>query len=799
MAEVAARATDVLGLVTRRSGWGRVRLYGASVTADRVRRRVDSITLALFVLALVVVVPAARTTDGVEAALAEVVASLPTVVAPLAALPYDLLAVWALAMVVVAAIRWQWRLAVSLVTAIPVAVGVTLFLNDALGLEGDAADLALGAPQDGVPVQLVVSLAVASVAARELSRPFRTTTHRLAVAALLGALFLPVASPYRVLCGVLAAGVTAGVVRLAFGTPRTTVSLADVRLGLGDLGIETAPESQWPEGAREAIGVDGSRLGLRTMGRDERDTQLVASVWRFLWYRNSGTFLSPRLQLEHQALLLLLAQQHRVCVTPVVAVGMSRVGDAILATGLDGAELSSFEAGEIDDPLLDKMWRELGALHAAGIAHGALDPRAIRIDGAGAVQMASFVRAEKVTRIGQVHADRAQLLVTTALSVGPERAIGAALRAVAQEPNAATPLIAHLQPAAFDDQLRRSIANAGLSLDDLRAATAAAADIEVPDLQKVYRVSWGSLVRLVLLVAVAYALISQLADIGWDTITEALRSASLPILLAALVLGQTPRVAAAGSLQTASPADVPLLRVTKLMFAICFINIAVPSTAARAATSIRFFQRSGATPAGAVSAGALDSVFGFLAQITLLLTFLVLGLGTLGFGGESSLDVDEATVQKVVAILVGLVIVAVIAYFAVGRLRSLVSKTAGQLKEALSVLRSPDAVVRLLGYNLVAELLFSLTIWTVLRAFGQEVDYVDAIIINEAVALFAGLIPVPGGVGVTEAALTAGFIAVGVPDDIAFSAALCYRLCTFYLPPIWGYLAMNSLQKDGYL
>jgi glycosyltransferase 2 family protein len=59
--------------------------------------------------------------------------------------------------------------------------------------------------------------------------------------------------------------------------------------------------------------------------------------------------------------------------------------------------------------------------------------------------------------------------------------------------------------------------------------------------------------------------------------------------------------------------------------------------------------------------------------------------------------------------------------------------------------------------------------------------------------------PVPGGVGVTEAALTAGYVAVGVPEEIAFSAALCYRLCTFYLPPIWGYLAMNSLQKDGYL
>ena len=71
------------------------------------------------------------------------------------------------------------------------------------------------------------------------------------------------------------------------------------------------------------------------------------------------------------------------------------------------------------------------------------------------------------------------------------------------------------------------------------------------------------------------------------------------------------------------------------------------------------------------------------------------------------------------------------------------------------------------------------------------------VIINEVVALFAGLIPVPGGVGVTEGALTAGFVAVGVPEDIAFSAALCYRMCTFYLPPIWGYPCFSALQRDG--
>lgn len=794
-------ATDLRGVITQPSGWGRVRLYGAAASAGHIRRRADTITLALCVLALIVLVPSARTTDGVEAAVAEVVASLPTVVAPLAALPYDLLVVWSVAMVLLACVRRHWRLALSLVAGIPVAVAVTLVLNAALGLEDGTGDLALGAPQAGVPVQLVVSLGLASIAARELSRPFRTTGHRLAAAAVLGAFLLPAAAPYRVLCAVLAAGVTAGLVRVAFGTPRTTVSSSDVRLALQDLGVETAPVDQWPAGPSEAIGADGARLSVRAMGRDEWDTQLMVTVWRFLWYRNSGSSLrlSARLQLEHQALLLLLAQERDVSVTPVLAVGMSRVGDAVLVTRVDGAALSTLPAGEVDDALLGKVWAELGALHAAGIAHGAIDPGAIRIGRTGTARLGSFERSELVTRIGQIHADRAQLLVATALVVGPERAIGAALHALAHEPDATAPLVAHLQPAAFDDELRRALTAAGLSLDDLRTTTAAAAGVDVPDLQKIWRVNWGALLRLGLLGAVAYALISQLADIGWDTITEALRSATLPILLAALLLGQVPRVAQAGSLQTASPAPVPLIRVTKLVFATCFINLAVPSTAARVATSIRFFQRSGTTPAGAVSAGAVDSLFGFVAQISLLVGFLLLGLGTLGFGGESSFDVDPATVKTLAVILAALVVIAVVAVVAVAPLRRPVMHVADQLKEALAVLHTPAAVVRLLTFNLAAELLFSLTIWTVLRAFGQTVDLVDVVIINEAVALFAGLVPVPGGVGVTEGALTAGFIAVGVPEEIAFSAALSYRICTFYLPPIWGYFSLDSLRQDGYL
>lgn len=386
--------------------------------------------------------------------------------------------------------------------------------------------------------------------------------------------------------------------------------------------------------------------------------------------------------------------------------------------------------------------------------------------------------------------------------MGTDRAVAASLRAVGDDGDDATaPLVSFLQTAALDGDLRDRVAAADLSLESLRTAMAEAAGIEEPELQKIWRVSWRALIRLGLLAFVAYLLISQLADIGWSTIADAVTSANPWLLAFALVFGQVPRVAQAASLQTASPAPVPLGRVTRLQFATSFVNLAVPSTAARVAVSIRFFQRSGATPGGAISAGALDSVAGFIAQIGLLFGLLLAGFGTLGRGtNDLTAQAPSASdLVKLVAILLGLALLVIVILAFVPKVRAKVAETVTQLREALRVLRSPAKVVRLLAFNVLAELLFSATIWIVLEAFGQDVAFADVVIINEAVALFSGLMPVPGGVGVTEGALTAGFVAVGVPEAVAFSAALCYRMCTFYLPPIWGWLAFNSLRKDGYL
>jgi uncharacterized membrane protein YbhN (UPF0104 family) len=53
------------------------------------------------------------------------------------------------------------------------------------------------------------------------------------------------------------------------------------------------------------------------------------------------------------------------------------------------------------------------------------------------------------------------------------------------------------------------------------------------------------------------------------------------------------------------------------------------------------------------------------------------------------------------------------------------------------------------------------------------------VFVNTPASVLSGLIPVPGGIGAAEAALSAGFIALGVDESTAFAIALTKRFTTF--------------------
>ena len=136
---------------------------------------------------------------------------------------------------------------------------------------------------------------------------------------------------------------------------------------------------------------------------------------------------------------------------------------------------------------------------------------------------------------------------------------------------------------------------------------------------------------------------------------------------------------------------------------------------------------------------------------------------------------------------------------AVPRYRAMLGSQASSAATALRVLRSPPKVGMIFAGNLGGQVLQAIILGLCLRAFGHHATMAELILVNTVASLLAGFMPVPGGMGVAEAAYTAGLVALGVPSAAAMSTAIAFRMVTYYLPPIWGAIAMRWLRAHSYL
>jgi uncharacterized membrane protein YbhN (UPF0104 family) len=352
---------------------------------------------------------------------------------------------------------------------------------------------------------------------------------------------------------------------------------------------------------------------------------------------------------------------------------------------------------------------------------------------------------------------------------------------------------------ALTPSQRAALKERDVDLDDLRADAADTAGEELPDLQRMRRISAKTVVSIALPAVALFALISAGADLDWEQLAEDLRNASWALVALGFAIGQTPRFTQALSTLGASPVPLALGPVYALQLAVSYVNLAIPSSAARIAVNIRFFQRHGVPPGSAIAAGAIDGFGGFVAQALILASLLIFTPASLDL--ELDRAADGARTLLIVAVVIGVVAVGLVA--AVARWRRFVVAWAKRLGveawEAVRGLRSPRRLLLLFVGNLASELLFALALAVFARALGFPVGLATALLVNITVALLAGLVPVPGGIGVAEGGLTFGLVQAGVPEGAALAAVLLYRLSTFYLPPIWGFFALRWLERREHL
>ena len=114
-----------------------------------------------------------------------------------------------------------------------------------------------------------------------------------------------------------------------------------------------------------------------------------------------------------------------------------------------------------------------------------------------------------------------------------------------------------------------------------------------------------------------------------------------------------------------------------------------------------------------------------------------------------------------------------------------------------TIARSPSRLAALFGGSMGVTLAYVAALAASVAAFHGNVSFAEIGAVYLGAALLAAAAPTPGGLGALEAALVAGFTGVGMEPGVAVAAVLSYRLVTYWLPILPGWIAFHSLERRG--
>ncbi|MBZ5740015.1 lysylphosphatidylglycerol synthase transmembrane domain-containing protein [Nocardioides mangrovi] len=767
--------------------------------ANLSRRPVDLTLLVVGVLVALSCVRAAVDRGSLDSAVRHVADDLPRWVTTLFDISYALGTVYVglVAVAVVLTLPRRGRLPITLVVAVGIAIGATLVASLLAGAglpELDPGPVRAGSPH-GFPTLRVAMVTAALLALRPWVVLSYRRLHVLVVSVqCVAAWAIGIAGPTDVL-GALAIGVAgASAALILFGSPAGHPELGQVTGSLRGLGLELtdlrfAEEQPWGARLLLATAPDGAPVLVKVYGRDATDAHRAARWWRMLLYRDQTAPQATRLQLvEHEALVTILADRALVGVDDVLAAAESD-GDAIIVLGAPAEPLSGVP--EVDDATLRSVWETVGRLHGAGLTHGGLTLDRVAATERGVV-LSGFADGTVAAGDAERAQELATLLTAVAHQVGPDRAVDGAVEVLGAAPVAAA--VPYLQRAALPRPLRSADGMKQL-LGDLQTTVVDRTGTEPPPPAEITRVSWGGLLQTALILVAAYALLSTLVGLDWATVWDTWRNATWAWVVIGLVIAQVTSVADSVTTMSAVTTRLPLLPLVQLQYAIKTVGLAISATVGRVALNTSLFRRYGEGPAAAVTASALDSFAGALCNVLVVAVGLLFAQSLPDFALSSPTDLGKIVLALAVAVGISVVVVA-----AVPKLRARVVLVVRSGWEALSVVtQSPTRALVLVGSNLASLLITAVAMACMVEGLQPSLPYTQVLFVTAAAALFASIIPVPGNVGVGEAAIAAGLVAMGMDSGPAFAIAVTQRIATSYLPPVYGAWALRWLRREDYV
>ncbi|WP_108718807.1 lysylphosphatidylglycerol synthase domain-containing protein [Miniimonas sp. S16] len=547
------------------------------------------------------------------------------------------------------------------------------------------------------------------------------------------------------------------------------------------------------EGENRIYSVRDSSGRVWDVGVLDGDRQVVgalAAFWSAIRLRGlrTRTVVSLRAAVERAALMSYAADAAGVR-TPTLRGLTTEQDSAILVSEhVSGTRtFADVQTRHLTDEVLDRIWAQVRAAHAAGLAHRNLDDQAILLDADDEVLLTGWTQGEVSSPELARRLDLAHLLALLALRVGAERAMASAARTLTREDLIAIAPI--LQPVALPERTRAEARKNKKVLAEVQEILVGVIPT-VADVQPMQMRRFS--VRTIVTVTVA-------AVAGWLVLTsfnlqqmvEYVQEANPAWLAAAFVLGLLTYVGSAMGLVAFAPVRLSLWRTSLVQIAASVVALVAPAGVGPAAMNLRFLQKNRLDTPMAVATVALVQVSQFVTTILLLIGIALVT------GSSGALDTLPSG-----AVVIG--VSAIAAAVGVGlllpRVRTWVfAKIRPTLQQIwprlVWVVGQPGRLLMGLGGNLVMTVGYIAAFGCTLAAFGESIPLTSLAIVYLAGNAAGSAVPTPGGIGTVELALSSGLRAAGVGAAAALASAFVFRLLTFWIRVPLGWLALRWLQK----
>lgn len=311
-------------------------------------------------------------------------------------------------------------------------------------------------------------------------------------------------------------------------------------------------------------------------------------------------------------------------------------------------------------------------------------------------------------------------------------------------------------------------------------------------MKKFKKLPWRTIISIAVL-----TLFALLVYRNWDSFVEsfdAIKGANLTWIFVAFAGMVLTYFAAAGGYKVVSLKPLFYIRTLIAQLAASFANKLLPSGAGGLGLNGAYLLKNKYSLAESTTVVAVNSLAAFVSFSLLMLIALLMQKSS-----SDSFHIPHIPAWLIgVAVLVVLVVAVILAKNS--GFRSKIKKFIDEMVTTILVYKNQKW--RLVGAVVMATLVtlaYLLALFASAKSVGIDVTVAQVFLVYVLGALATAVTPTPGGLGGAEAALYAGFVALGVDSTAALSATLVYRFFTYWLPILPGYLSFQYLQNRKYL